>query len=120
MFSGGLALVQFWPDYPHILLIIAIFAAGQVIEGNVLTPRLVGGRVGLHPVWVIFALLAGATLFGFLGVLLAVPAAAAAGVLVRFGLGGYLKSQLYLGSGEGKPPAAGGADPPAQYLDGER
>ncbi len=97
--SGGLALIQFWPDYLHIMLVVAVFVAGQVIEGNVLTPNLVGERIGLHPVWVIFALLVGGTLFGFVGVLLAVPAAAAVGVLVRFGVGRYLKSALYLGAG---------------------
>ena len=63
---------------------MAIFAVGQVIEGNFLTPKLVGDRIRLHPVWVIFALFAGATLFGFVGVLFAVPAAAVIGVLVRF------------------------------------
>ena len=104
--AGGLALMQFWPDYLHIGLVIAVFAVGQVVEGNFLTPKLVGGRIGLHPVWVIFALLAGATLFGFVGVLLAVPLAAAIGVLVRFGVGRYLTSALYRGTG-GEPPAPG-------------
>jgi predicted PurR-regulated permease PerM len=74
-----------------------VFAIGQVIEGNFLTPRLVGNRVGLHPVWVIFALLAGSALFGFVGLLLAVPSAAAIGVLVRFAIGRYMKSPVYLG-----------------------
>ncbi len=70
------------------------------MEGNVLTPKLVGEKVGLHPVWVMFALLAGATLFGFLGVLIAVPAAAIIGVLVRFGIQKYMESALYLGTVE--------------------
>lgn len=99
--SVGLALVQFDAWYP-VAIVAAIFAAGQFIEGNFLTPNLVGDAVGLHPVWVIFALLAGGTLFGFLGVLLAVPAAAVIGVLVRFALSRYLASPLHL---EGIPPA---------------
>ena len=111
--SGGLALIQFWPDYLQVLLVVVIFLAGQIIEGNLLTPRLVGGRIGVHPVWVIFALLAGATLFGFVGVLLAVPTAAAVGVLARFGVGRYLKSQLYLGSGRGAAAAGADAEPPS-------
>ncbi len=93
----GVALVQFWPDFGAILLIVAIFAAGQFIEGNVLSPKLVGHRVGLHPVWLMFALFAFGYVFGFVGLLLAVPLAAAAGVLVRFALRQYLASRLYLG-----------------------
>ena len=93
----GVGLVQFWPDVTSILLIVGIFAAGQFIEGNILSPKLVGHRVGLHPVWLMFALFAFGYLFGFVGLLLAVPMAAAAGVLVRFALGQYLRSKLYLG-----------------------
>jgi predicted PurR-regulated permease PerM len=93
----GMALVQFWPAWAHILIIIAIFIAGQFIEGNFLSPYLVGNRIGLHPVWLMFALFAFAYLFGFVGLLLAVPLAAAVGVLVRFALQQYLKSPLYLG-----------------------
>ena len=93
----GVGLVQFWPDLTSILLIVGIFAAGQFIEGNILSPKLVGHRVGLHPVWLMFALFAFGYLFGFVGLLLAVPMAAAAGVLVRFALGQYLRSKLYLG-----------------------
>lgn len=92
------AITQFWPDYLQVGVIVAIFAAGQFLEGNFLTPRLLGGRIGLHPVWVMFALLAGGALFGFVGVLLAVPVAAAAGVLVRYFLEQYLSSRLYLGA----------------------
>lgn len=97
--SLGLALVQFDETW-RIGLIAAIFVAGQVIEGNVLTPLLVGDRVGLHPVWVMFALLAGASLFGFLGVLIAVPVAAVIGVLTRFALSQYLQSPYYRGAVE--------------------
>ncbi len=78
-------------------IVAGIFFVGQVLEGNFLTPKLVGDRVGLHPVWIIFALLAGGALFGFVGLLLAVPVAASIGVLVRFGIGRYLVSPLYHG-----------------------
>jgi predicted PurR-regulated permease PerM len=81
----------------ELALVVAVFSLGQFLEGHVLTPRLVGGRVGLHPVWVIFALLAGSTLFGFVGLLLAVPAAAVAGVLVRFAAARYCESRYYRG-----------------------
>jgi predicted PurR-regulated permease PerM len=93
----GVGLVQFWPDYGSVLLIVAVFALGQFIEGNFLSPKLVGGSIGLHPVWLMFALVAFSYVFGFVGLLLAVPLAAAAGVLVRFALKQYLHSKLYLG-----------------------
>ena len=93
----GVGLVQFWPDLTSILVIIGIFAAGQFLEGNFLSPKLVGGSIGLHPVWLMFALFAFGYLFGFVGLLLAVPLAAAAGVLVRFALNQYLASRLYRG-----------------------
>ena len=89
------AFTQFWPDWPRVAIVLAIFVVGQFVEGNVLTPRLLGDRVGLHPVWVMFALLAGGAIAGFVGVLLAVPLAAATGVLVRFFLDQYLGSKLY-------------------------
>ena len=94
--SLGLALVQYWPQLTPIGIIIAIFAAGQALEGNFLTPRMVGKRVRLHPLWIIFALLAFGTLLGFTGMLLAVPLAAAMGVLVRHALLIYSRSQLFL------------------------
>lgn len=93
----GLALFQFWGDWVQIGIIGGIFAAGQFLEGNVLTPKLVGKSVGLHPVWLLFALSAFGTLFGFVGMLIAVPVAAALGVLTRFGLGQYHDSLLYRG-----------------------
>lgn len=99
-----LAVAQFWPDYMHIGLVAGIFVLGQVIEGNVLQPKLLGDSVGLHPVWVMFALLAGGVLFGFVGILLAVPVAAAAGVLVRHLHDRYLMSHLYRDA----EPAPGG------------
>jgi predicted PurR-regulated permease PerM len=93
----GVGLVQFWPDFTSILTVVGIFAVGQFLEGNFLSPKLVGGSIGLHPVWLMFALFAFGYLFGFVGLLLAVPMAAAAGVLVRFALGQYLGSKLYHG-----------------------
>lgn len=93
----GVGLVQFWPDFASIAVIVAIFVAGQFIEGNFLSPKLVGGSIGLHPVWLMFALFAFGYVFGFVGLLLAVPMAAAAGVLVRFALNQYLASKLYRG-----------------------
>lgn len=93
----GLALFQFWGDWLSIGIIAAIFAAGQFLEGNVITPRFVGKSVGLHPVWLLFALSAFGTVFGFVGMLVAVPVAAAIGVLARFGIGQYLGSRLYRG-----------------------
>lgn len=99
----GVAVAQFWPDYTSILIVLGIFLVGQFVEGNVLSPKLVGESVGLHPLWLIFALFAFAYLFGFVGLLLAVPLAAAAGVLVRFALRQYLASPLYTGP----PPPPG-------------
>jgi predicted PurR-regulated permease PerM len=95
--SLGLALYQFWGDWWLILAVAVIFQAGQMVEGNVLTPKLVGNSVGLHPVWLIFALSAFGTLFGFVGMLVAVPIAAAIGVLVRFALDRYREGLLYRG-----------------------
>lgn len=98
--SAGFGYLQFgWS--PQLLLLAIVFVAGQAVEGYWLTPKLVGDRVGLHPVWVMFALLAGGALFGFVGMLIAVPTAAAAGVLARFAIGRYRASQLYLGRGAG-------------------
>ncbi len=91
------AVMQFWPDFVQIGIIATIFVAGQILEGNFLTPRLLGTRVGLHPVWVMFGLLAGGTLFGFVGILMAVPVTAAIGVVTRFLLARYMDSRLFLG-----------------------
>ena len=81
--------------------VLIVFGIGQGLESFVLTPRLVGGRIGLHPVLVIFAILAGGKLFGFVGVLLALPAAAAGTVFVRHARARYLDSDLYRGGGGG-------------------
>jgi predicted PurR-regulated permease PerM len=102
----GVGLVQFWPDFASIAIIIGIFAVGQFIEGNFLSPKLVGSSIGLHPVWLMFALFAFGYVFGFVGLLLAVPLAAAAGVLVRFALNQYLASKLYRGVPRDKPAPA--------------
>ena len=96
--SIGVALAQFWPDPLMIGAVAAGFFAGQFLEGNILQPKLVGGHIGLHPVWLMFALFAFGYLFGFVGMLLAVPLAAAIGVLARFALQQYLDSRLYTGS----------------------
>lgn len=93
----GLALFQFWGDWLTIGLVAGIFVLGQVVEGNILTPKLVGSSVGLHPVWLIFALTVFGSLFGFVGMLVAVPVAAAIGVVARFGVDGYKSSLLYRG-----------------------
>jgi len=97
----GVAIVQFWPDYVWIIAVLAVFFSGQFLEGNILQPKLVGSSVGLHPVWLMFALFAFGALFGFVGLLVAVPAAAAVGVLVRFALSRYLQSDLYYGRSPG-------------------
>ena len=93
----GLGLFQFWGDWVSLGLVAAIFIIGQVIEGNFLTPKLVGNSVGLHPVWLILALSVFGTLFGFVGMLVAVPVAAALGVVTRFAVQQYQQSLLYRG-----------------------
>jgi predicted PurR-regulated permease PerM len=88
------ALVQHG-DWTHVILVGVVFTIGQLLEGYVLVPRLVGGKIGLHPVAVIFAVLAGGHLFGFLGVLLALPAASVVMVLLRYMVERYRESELY-------------------------
>jgi predicted PurR-regulated permease PerM len=100
--------VGHYDNWGSVALVAVIFVIGQVIEGNFLTPKLVGDRVGLHPVWIIFALLAGGALFGFLGLLLAVPIAALIGVLVRFSIAQYRASKLYVGT---RPPVISLVEP---------
>jgi predicted PurR-regulated permease PerM len=95
----GLALFQFWGDWIWIVAVWAIFQSGQAVEGNVLTPKLVGDSVGLHPVWLLFALSAFGSVFGFVGLLVAVPVAAALGVVARFLTARYRDSALYRGTG---------------------
>ena len=92
--SLTVALIQF-DDHTRVAIVAVVYIVGHMIEANLVTPMLVGGRVKLHPVWIIFALMAGGTLFGFTGVIMAVPVAAVVGVLVRFGLSQYLDSNFY-------------------------
>ncbi len=103
----GVALWQFWGMPASIGTVIIIFAVGQILEGNVLVPRIVGNSVRLHPVWLLFAISVFGMLFGFTGMLIAVPVAASVGVLVRFGLIQYQESALYSPS----KPAADKSDP---------
>ncbi len=103
---GTIAAVVQFGDWKHVAGVGVVFAVGQVIESYWLTPKLVGDRIGLHPVAVIFAVLAGGQLFGFLGMLLALPVAAVANVLLRFALEQYRASRVYAG------------DAPAIVLDG--
>jgi predicted PurR-regulated permease PerM len=102
----GLALFQFWGDWVSIGLIAGIFVVGQFVEGNILTPKLVGQSVGLHPVWLLLALSVFGSLFGFVGMLIAVPVAAAIGVVMRFGVEKYQKSLLYEGYSRNAPDEA--------------
>ena len=88
------ALVQFG-DITHIIYVLIVFGVGQALEGMILTPLLVGDRIGLHPVAVIFSVLAGAQLFGFVGVLLGLPMAAVVMVLLRYAHLKYMDSKLY-------------------------
>ena len=111
--SVGVAFVQFWPDWTMIAAVAGVFFVGQFIEGNILQPRLVGKSVGLHPVWLMFALFAFGALFGFVGLLIAVPAAAAVAVLVRFAISRYLESPLYKGHVEDAEAEAVAAKPKA-------
>ncbi|MBN9010518.1 MAG: AI-2E family transporter [Rhizobiales bacterium] len=95
--SVGLGLAQFWPDWTPAMIAFVIFILGQIVSDYFLTPKLLGENVGLHPVWVIFSFFAFGSIFGFLGLIIAIPAAAAIGVLVRYFIDLYLDSQFYLG-----------------------
>jgi predicted PurR-regulated permease PerM len=101
MVLGVLAALVQYGDWTHVLLVLGVFGIGQVIESYFLTPRLVGDKIGLHPVAVIFAIMAGGQLFGFLGVLLALPVAAVANVLLRYAHERYTHSRLYAGERPG-------------------
>ncbi|MDB6180170.1 AI-2E family transporter [Paracoccus fistulariae] len=101
----GVALFSFWDEPIWIAAVIAVFVIGQVVEGNYLQPKIVGGHVGLHPVWLLLALSVFGSLFGFVGMVMAVPLAAAMGVLARFAIERYRESALY--TGEVLPPDPG-------------
>ena len=100
--SMAIAFTQF-EGWTKPALVAAVFLSGQMLEGNFVTPKIVGDRVGLHPVWLLFAVMAGSALLGITGALLAVPAAAAIGVVVRFVVKQYLASPLY----QAAPPGEG-------------
>ena len=99
----GLALIQFWGNFELVALVVGVFIVGQIFEGNILTPKLVGNSVGLHPVSLILALSLFGAFFGFIGLLLAVPLAASAGVILRFLIKKYKMSRLFLGENGSKP-----------------
>jgi predicted PurR-regulated permease PerM len=101
--ASGVAVAQFWPEWAPIIVVVAIFLFGQFVEGNILSPKLVGESIGVHPVWLIFALLAFGYLFGFVGLLLGAPLAATVGVLLRFAVERYRASALF--TGETPPPS---------------
>jgi predicted PurR-regulated permease PerM len=98
IFASGLAIVQFWPDPAPLLKAVGVLVSGIAIDTAFLSPRFVGQKIGLHPVWMIFALFVFSYLFGLVGTLVAVPLAAAMGVLVRFAVQLYLDSSVYKGS----------------------
>lgn len=104
--SVGIAIVQFWPNGWMVAIVGSIFLFWQFIEGNILYPKLVGSSININPVWLMFALVAFGALFGFVGLLLAVPLAAIVGVLIRYGIRKYKASTLYLGaSGDSDEPS---------------
>jgi predicted PurR-regulated permease PerM len=94
----GVAIEQFWPQWVPVAIVVGIFLVGQFVAAYVLGPRLVGNKVGLHPVWLIFAMFAFGYLFGFVGLLIAVPLGAAIAVLFRFALKRYFASPFYGGA----------------------
>lgn len=100
LLSIGVAIVQFWPDWIMVGVIFVIFIFGQFLEGNVLYPKLVGSSIGVHPVWLMFALFAFGLIFGTVGLLLAVPLVAITNVMIRFGVRKYQESPLYQGAEE--------------------
>ncbi len=103
-------LMKHWPSLTEVMIVAGVFAAGMVLETALLAPRLVGERLGLHPLWLLFALFVFSYLFGFVGTVVAVPLAAATAVLTRYGLERYLASSFYLGA----PPPAAASRPPGE------
>lgn len=120
LLSVGVALFQFWDEPLMILAVVGIFLVGQAVEGNYLTPKLVGGSVGLHPVALMFALSAFGSLLGFTGMLIAVPTAAAIGVVGRFAIDQYTSGRLYQGlQGQAEAEARARVEEGADYLAAE-
>ncbi|MEO6395711.1 MAG: AI-2E family transporter [Devosia sp.] len=111
--SMGIATVQFWPNGWWVLIIVAVYGIGQFLEGNILYPKLVGQSININPVWLMFALFAFAFLFGFVGLLLAVPLAAITAVLTRYAVGRYRQSALYQGADRHPRPVADPLEPAA-------
>lgn len=107
--AGVVAIAQGWPDLLLLIKVVVLFAVAAALDAAFLSPRIVGPRVGLHPVWLIFSVLAFGALLGIVGVLIAVPVAAAIAVIVRFALRLYLDSDIYRGTPP--PPVAGGPAP---------
>jgi predicted PurR-regulated permease PerM len=105
------AIVQFWPDLTPLAKAVGVLVAGISIDAAVLSPRFVGQKVGLHPVWLIFALFVFSYLLGLVGTLVAVPLAAAIAVLVRFAIDVYLGSSVYKGAAAGQVEAKGSDTP---------
>ncbi len=114
------AFLQWGADFVNVGTIVAIYLVLQIIESAILTPKLVGSRVGLHPVWTIFSVLAAGVLFGFVGVLLAVPLAAVVGILVRYAISQYLGSPLYLGRAANLPADTAQESGPSGEEEGRR
>lgn len=122
--SMGIALVQFAPDWWFVVIVFVVYMIGQFLEGNVLYPRFVGQSININPVWLMFALFAFAFLFGFVGLLLAVPLAAITATLTRYAVRRYQDSALYRGERPAKSPAEPeltlAAPPPATRKSGRR
>lgn len=115
--SSTLAVIQSWPDVTLLVLVLLIFAGAQALDVGVLTPNIVGSKIGLHPVWLIFALMVFSYLFGLVGTLVAVPLAAAVGVIVRFAMRLYLQSGFYHGRASELPGPASAALPEDRQRD---
>ncbi len=102
--TSTIAIIQFWPDPVPLIKAVSVLVAGIAIDAAFLSPRFVGERIGLHPVWLIFALFVFSYLFGIVGTLIAVPLAAAVAVFVRFAVEVYLRSSVYQGAVPPTPP----------------
>ncbi len=108
--ATGMMLVQAWPDPVPVWQVVGIMVAGMALDSALLSPRIVGQRVGLHPLWLLFALYVFSWAMGLVGMLVAVPLAAAFAVLVRYGVEVYLASDLYNGDGRSRSDSAGSTE----------